>query len=157
MVFNMSYELRENKTFDSKAEETNDGETYRHRHIDIDILNTNTNTNVRKKERRFYVPVILEFTFQRLEKILAREGSSISHWIQQNAINYVRLHEPGNPQQRIDTILKNGQAYRAKPLCSCGALATRKVHLVNNETVFCCSRHMPKRGVKHFKELKPCL
>jgi len=66
------------------------------------------------KERRYYVPKDFEITFDKLEKILSREGSNISKWIRENAVKYVELHEPGNPQQTLTYILKNGEPYRAK-------------------------------------------
>lgn len=140
----MTYEeSRQNKTCDSKTtRDEKRREEYTYTYIRI------------RRRLTLYVPENLIPTFRQLQDILKREGSSLSKWVRQNAISYVRLHEPGNPQQRIDVILKNGQAYKALPLCSCGALATRKVHLTSNESVFCCSRHMPKRNVKFFKELK---
>ena len=122
-------------------ERTNEDVDYRHRHIAIAISS---------KSRRFYIPQHLEITFTRLEAILKREGSSVSRWIQRNAVDYVRLHEPGNPQQRIDTIIKLGKAYRAVPLCSCGLKATRRVVTTRNTTVYCCSLHMPK-DVERYK------
>lgn len=135
-----------NKTFDSKtALEEKRREEYVHVHRYIDIED---------KQGKFYIPKNQQLTFKKLREILRRERKSLSAWILDNAVSYVRLHEPGNPQQRIDIILKNGQAYRAVPLCGCGALATREVHLTSNESVFCCSRHMPKHHVKFFKELK---
>jgi len=68
--------------------------------------------------RRIYVPAEFEPTMETLKEILKREGRSISGWIRDNADQYVRLHEPGNPQQRLDTILKLGKAYHAPgPIC----------------------------------------
>jgi hypothetical protein len=76
--------------------------------------------SIRKKQkvRRFYVPESWEETLDTLEEILKREGSNLSKWIRQNGDHYVRLHEPGNPQQRLDMILKLGKAYHAEgPIC----------------------------------------
>jgi hypothetical protein len=88
---------------------------YRHRHIDIDI---ETRDKRKSRERRFYIPVSFENTFDLLQTILKREGSNFSRWVRDNAESYVRLHEPGNPQQRLDTILKLGKAYHApSPIC----------------------------------------
>lgn len=86
---------------------------YRHRHIDIDIRHR------KKKERRFYVPASFENTFNLLQTILKREHSNFSQWVRDNAESYVRLHEPGNPQQRLDMILRLGKAYHA-PSRICG-------------------------------------
>jgi hypothetical protein len=72
----------------------------------------------RHKVRRFYVPDAFEDTFKTFEEILAREKKSLSSWLRDNAEHYVRLHEPGNPQQRIDIIMKLGKAYHAEsPIC----------------------------------------
>jgi len=36
--------------------------------------------------------------FEKLREILDREGKSLSEWIHEQARDYVRRHEPGNPQ-----------------------------------------------------------
>jgi len=79
-----------------------------------------------KTKHTFYTPKNLGITFQKLEEILKREGSCLSHWIQTNAVDYVRLHEPGNPQQRIDTIIHNGHPYHARTYRDCRARHFRK-------------------------------
>jgi len=76
-----------------------------------------------RKERRFYIPQDFEIIFQKLEKILKRENKSLSKWIRENAENYVRLHDAGNPQQILTHILKNGKPHRAPSQCGCGRLA----------------------------------
>jgi len=45
---------------------------------------------------RFYIrdPDLIK----KLREILAREGKSLSEWIYEQARDYVRRHEPGNPQ-----------------------------------------------------------
>jgi hypothetical protein len=58
-----------------------------------------------------------------VKKIFAREAvsakrSSLSHFFVEKMEEYHRLHEPGNPQQRLDVILKTGKAYYAPgPVC----------------------------------------
>ena len=54
------------------------------------------------KERRFYVPESFQRILEKMEEILKREGTSLSKWIRQTIAEYVRTHEPGNPQQRMD-------------------------------------------------------
>ncbi len=90
-------------------------ETYRHRHIDIDILDKRKEK--KRKERRFYVPDRYQILFEKLEAILKREESSLSEWIRDQAEPYVRLHEPGNPQQRLDIILIDKKSYKAPKFC----------------------------------------
>jgi hypothetical protein len=42
----------------------------------------------------------------------------MSKFVMEKLAEYVRLHEPGNPQQRLDVVLKLGKAYHAPgPLC----------------------------------------
>jgi hypothetical protein len=119
---------------------------YRHRHIDIDIRHR------KKKERRFYVPATFENTFDMLQNILKREHSNFSQWVRDQTESYVRLHEPGNPQQRIDTILKIGKAYHA-PGKICGFKDCMRdaigvaLFLPRNEEYGYCSKHL-----KHIKE-----
>jgi hypothetical protein len=89
-------------------------EEYGHRHMDIDIKNKR-----RTKVRRFYVPTKFENTFNMLQSILKREGINFSQWVREQTEGYVRLHEPGNPQQRLDIILKLGKAFHS-PSKICG-------------------------------------
>jgi hypothetical protein len=121
-----------------------DGEAeYVYRHIDIDI----SDKKRRKRERRFYVPASFEHTFDLLQTILKREGSSLSRWVRDNAESYVRLHEPGNPQQRLDVIMKLGKAYHApKPICGfkdCFRdVAGVGVFVQNGKEYGLCERHL---------------
>lgn len=56
-------------------------------------------------------------TYSKMRNILFREGKSFSSWIWERAREYVRLHEPGNPQQTMDYIIENGRSYHAPPTC----------------------------------------
>lgn len=103
--------------------------------------------------REFYIPSNYEQTFIELAKILKRENKSLSEWIRAHAVSYVNLHCPGNPQQRMDVILKHGRPYRAKLVCGCGQKATREATLTSGEKVLCCSLHLPN-SVQHWKELR---
>jgi hypothetical protein len=65
-----------------------------------------------------YIPKSKKPLIQEARRIMKREGSSLSKFLLEKIEQYYDLHEPGNPQQRIDTILKLGKAYYApKPLC----------------------------------------
>ena len=94
-------------------------DNYRHRHIDIDIEDKGKERKG-KRERRFYVPKSFEAVFEKLETILKREGSNLSKWARQQAADYVRLHEPGNPQQPIERYLreKDAKPYVAPRKCA---------------------------------------
>jgi len=69
------------------------------------------------KERRFYVPENFQETLKKMEAILKREGSSLSKWIRQQIGEYVRVHEPGNPQQTMRRYAEVGKPYVAMGKC----------------------------------------
>jgi len=95
------------------------------------------------KERRFYVPESFERIIEKMEKILKREGSNLSKWIRQNIEEYVRRHEPGNPQQRIERY-KDGDAkpfISAKGCAYCNRDATRALRWKKDRLVPLCKLH----------------
>jgi tRNA-dihydrouridine synthase len=56
--------------------------------------------------------------FGKLKQIAKREGRPVAEVVRELVEGYVRLHEPGNPQQRLDVVLKTGKAYHApSPIC----------------------------------------
>lgn len=67
-----------------------------------------------------YVKRDNQYIHDKLKKILAREGSSTTAWFWNQVETYVRLHEPGNPQQQLDLILERGKPYRAEGCVECG-------------------------------------
>jgi hypothetical protein len=93
--------------------EDNVGEEYRHRHMYMYIKEKKR----KEKQGRFYIPSEYQLLFKKLQDILQREGSNLSEWIRSQAEPYVRLHEPGNPQQRLDIILINKESYKAPKFC----------------------------------------
>jgi hypothetical protein len=56
-------------------------------------------------------------TWKTLRDIAQREGRSIAQIVREQVETYVRLHEPGNPQQRLDTIVRLGKKYVAPKVC----------------------------------------
>jgi hypothetical protein len=76
-----------------------------------------------------------------------REGKHISNIIAEYLEQYVRLHEPGNPQQRLDTILKLGKAYHApSPVCGfkdcMRDVVAVGVYLPRKEEYGLCQKHL---------------
>lgn len=124
--------------------EASEREQYRHRHIDIDILDKRKEK--KRKERRFYIPKNFEITFHKLEEILTREGKSVSEWIREQAEPYVRLHEPGNPQQTLPTIMKLGKAYRADSCAVCGGKPAYRAIQGKRIFLLCESDFEKKKG-----------
>jgi len=106
-----------------------------------------------KRLVQVYVNRAGSLLYENLKAILKREKKSFSSWVLENAESYVRLHEPGNPQQRLDTILRLGKAYHA-PSRVCGfkdclrdAVAVG-VFIQNGKEYGLCK--------KHLKEAKDC-
>ena len=107
-----------------------------------------------KKERKKKYPILHIYIYpefwhvhDKLKEIVSREGKSISRLFWSWAERYVRLHSPGNPQQTLDRILKEGKPYRAPKQCIiCGRPATRKALTYNEEWVplckFCLAKNM---------------
>jgi len=59
--------------------------------------------------------------YHRIRDILRREGKSLSDFIWEQIESYVRLHEPGNPQQRIDRFINHDKPYIAPVKCGFGS------------------------------------
>lgn len=106
-----------------RERENRERDRYRYRY-DIDIDRKKEVSPFGGAPRRFYddfhknrvmvnIKKTKRKTYAALKEILAREGKSFSAWVLDNAESYVVLHEAGNPQQRIDTVLKIGKAYHA--------------------------------------------
>jgi len=98
------------------------------------------------KERRFYCPPQWEKILDELEKILKREGKSLSSWIRENAVSYVELHRPGNPQQRLDIISEVGHAYRAESCCICAKTAEVQAFTKRGLNLLYCRECYEEKG-----------
>ena len=84
-------------------------------YTDIRIRRENRVTfYVSKNEKRdIYIPTYYVPTLKKLKAILRREGKTLSEWIRDHATEYVRLHEPGNPQQLLPRLLDGKDPYHA--------------------------------------------
>ena len=67
----------------------------------------------------FYIGTAYRPTWQTFRQICIGEGTTASQKLVEYITDYVTLHEPGNPQQHLDTILKIGKAYHS-PSKICG-------------------------------------
>jgi len=118
------------------------------------------NKKTYKDKLMIYVPPQKKTVYQKLREILKREGRSISNFFLEQAETYVRLHEPGNPQQTLPEIMKRKKAYVAPKKCGfincereCAAVA---VHESGYEMPV-CSYHMhalsdePKWRIKSYE------
>ncbi|RLC33574.1 hypothetical protein DRH14_04640 [Candidatus Shapirobacteria bacterium] len=127
----------------------NDKEEYTYTYIRIRGLNNSSNSKRRRTKLTLYVPSEFAGVIDKLEEIVKREGKSISRLFLDWAERYVRLHSPGNPQQTLDTIIKQGKPYRAPKQCIiCGRPATRKALTYNEEWVPLCKFCLAKN--KHY-------
>jgi len=61
-----------------------------------------------------YIPKSKKDLVRKTQKILEREGSSLSKFVLQKIEEYYRLHEQGNPQQTLTHLFKHGKPYRAE-------------------------------------------
>ena len=100
-----------------------------------------------KRLVQVYVNRAGSLLYENLKVILKREKKSFSSWVLENAESYVRLHEPGNPQQRLDMIMRLGKAYHA-PSRICGFKdcmrdsVTVGVFLQNGKEYGLCKKHL---------------
>jgi len=88
----------------------------REREYTYTYIRVRTPTN---RKLTLYIPETSRLLIDNARGVLRREGKSISNFLVEQLEAYYRLHEPGNPQQRLDTILKLGKAYHA-PCRICG-------------------------------------
>lgn len=72
------------------------------------------------KQFKLTVPQEAEGAFKKLPEIADRENRSMTEIVVELIESYVRLHEPGNPQQRLDVIVRDGKAYHADQCTVCG-------------------------------------
>jgi hypothetical protein len=84
-----------------------------------------------------YVPGDMQPTLKKLREILDREGKSVSAWFREQAVDYVREHEPGNPQKRLEPF--TGEPTAVDPF-GCGNLLSKNAKKVrcrlSSETTF---------------------
>ena len=71
------------------------------------------------------------------KEIFSRENSSISEWFRKTLTEYVKLHEPGNPQQRLDTIMDLGKPYNAHKCNMCDARPAFQCFVGKNPVLLC--------------------
>jgi hypothetical protein len=83
---------------------------------------------------------------EQAKQLFKREGQSISQYFLDQLESYIRLHEPGNPQQRLDTILRLGKAYHApSPICGfkdcMRDVVTVAIFVQNKKEYGLCEKH----------------
>lgn len=66
---------------------------------------------------KVYVPEDKQRLIEVARQIFKREGESLSRWFLEQLETYVRLHEPGNPQQTITQYADEGKPYVAPKKC----------------------------------------
>lgn len=59
--------------------------------------------------RTFWIPEDFLITYEKLKKILKREGKSLGDLFRDHIQQYVALHDPGNPQARITSYSEGGE------------------------------------------------
>jgi hypothetical protein len=86
-----------------------------------------TELSKRRDIRNIYIPEGFREVWDKFLEICRREGSSGSDKIRDLITEYVRAHEPGNPQTRLDLILERGGPPSQPPSCSYCAKEARYV------------------------------
>ena len=105
--------------------------------------------------RSFYFREGGEVLFKKFKEISEREGRAMGQILEDLVREYVRIHEPGNPQKRLDVILKGEKGLI--PRCSvCGDPAERVYH-TRRGPILRCRRHrlglMDPAGVRGWREV----
>ena len=89
--------------------------------------------------KNFYWGHGYQETWEKFKEICRREGSTVSEKLREFVFDYVRVHEPGNPQLRLDVIMQDGGP--KDPACSeCGDPAERR-YRTRKGPVLRCRRH----------------
>ena len=89
-----------------------------------------------------YIPEEFKSQWKKFVEICKRDNSSAGEKIRDYVATFVRLHDPGNPQQLIVTFLKGEKAYVAPKCFVCGAGATCfVVNLQNQKRYPACQQH----------------
>jgi hypothetical protein len=100
----------------------------------------------RRDIRNFYVDQNFIPIYEKFKKIVEAERKSVSDKIRELLTEYVRLHEPGNPQQRLDTIFRIGHAYRAEGCCACAKPADVQAFTKEGLNLLYCWECFEKTG-----------
>ena len=97
-----------------------------------------------------YLTPDTEQSLKTLKRILDREGSNFSRWISGQIREYVRLHEPGNPQQTVTQYVQHGKPYVAPGKCAyCPRDSVTTGEYEDGKRYRLCLLH-----AKHFKRSK---
>lgn len=99
-----------------------------------------------KDKLQIYIPPLKKGLVDKTKKLLEKEGSSLSQFLLSKIEEYYRLHEPGNPQQRLDTIAAIGHAYRAESCCVCGKQAEVQAFTEKGLNLLYCRECYEKKG-----------
>ena len=96
--------------------------------------------------RSIYVPDELQSVWTAYQEIVKREGKTVSEAIVEYVCEYTRMHAPGNPQQRLDTIMDLGRAYRSDQCNMCERKPVFKAFLGKKSVLLCEEHFEQKRG-----------
>jgi len=103
------------------------------------------------KQFRMYLKQEDLETWRLLKEVAKREAKSVAQIVREQVENYVRLHEPGNPQQRLDTIIRLGKKYVAPRVCGFKDCVRDAVAIgVYGDQEYCLCK-------KHLKEIEDSL
>lgn len=109
----------------------------------------------RRNVGQIYLPEGFLQIWTKFMEICDREGSSGSEKVRDFVRAYVRRHEPGNPQTRLDTIIERGAPPNQPPRCGfCDRPAAyichiRKSQFASAQAVYACDDHRRRLAVEN--------
>jgi len=93
--------------------------------------------------KAIYIPPEIEHTWKKFKEICQREGTGPSEKIREYIVEYVRIHEPGNPQVQIASFLPGGPSLAVTALPECPKRLWVKA---KTQEIYCARDSMLKIG-----------
>ena len=127
-------------SYDSEREDY-DGE-YAHTHMRIRILNNIRESQNNVGRLHIYVPQEYATIVKKAREIARREGRSLSSLIMQLLRDYVKVHEPGNPQLPLTRFVEGAE--RDKSVCSVEGCNNKAQFIVflDHRKMRLCEKHL---------------
>ncbi|RLG90020.1 MAG: hypothetical protein DRO36_06790 [Candidatus Hecatellales archaeon] len=121
---------------------------YGHSHMAIAISENNSELRNNVGQRfilKVYIPASFYQTVVKARMIAKREGRSLSDLIRELLRDYVRRHEPGNPQLPLSRFIEKSEDSRRCSVEGCDELAAYQVFLDRGrviEKMHVCEEHL---------------
>jgi len=130
-------------------EEIREESTYTYIRIPLSKNSSGSSENRRSKQYPWkiyiYVPQEYRIIFEKAKEIARREGRSLSDLIRELLRDYVRIHEPGNPQLPLTRFVEGAENPNACSVEGCDSPAVYQVFLDYGrviEKLRVCEKHL---------------